>query len=242
MKEVLLNGFLGDKYGRHWKMKADNIRDIFNCIEANRPTFRKTILDFAESGGDLSIQYGDMDVEDPEELLYNIGPDTVIITPLPAGAKGGKAKLLLAAIIVASMFIPGSGAVLTKGAADGASAIAAIKSGASLNIAGTLAVATATNLAMIGIMEIMAPDPSVDGADANEDYLFDSAENTVAENNAVPVLFGEMIVPGVLISTATVASFTPYDSTSANFTTSTTAATGGGRGSLSGDAARLHMR
>jgi predicted phage tail protein len=221
MKEVILNGFLGDKYFKKMSMKAHRIGDIFACIECNFPEFRKDMIEFAEAGGDISVMYGDKYVEDPEEFMYSIGPDTVVITPLPAGAKGGGAKLLLAGLIVASFFIPGSSALLIAGGGvtsvtTGAtlSAGAALLGGAgvaagasfSLSFAGLALAGLATSLALQGLQQIMAPDPSVDsGIGANDDYLFDGAKNTIAQNNVVPVLFGEMIVGGVLISTATVA-------------------------------------
>lgn len=215
MKEVILNGFLGDKYFKKMSMKAHRIGDIFACIECNFPEFRKDMIEFAEAGGDISVMYGDRYVEDPEEFMYSIGPDTVVITPLPAGAKGGGAKLLLAGLIVASFFIPGSSALLVNPAVFGSSAMggtiagstaaATLGMGGTLNLAGLALAGIATNLALTGLQQIMAPDPSVDEIGANDDYLFDGAENTIAQNNIVPVLFGEMIVGGVLISTATVA-------------------------------------
>jgi predicted phage tail protein len=210
MKEVILNGFLGEKYGTKWNIKANRIGDVFACIECNYPDFRKDMIDFAESGGDVSVMYGDKYVEDPDEFMYSIGPDTIVITPLPAGAKGGGAKLILAGLIAASFFLPGSTALLATsgsfmGATAGGSAAAGLAFGGTLNLAGLALAGIATNLAITGLQQIMAPDPSVDDIGANDDYLFDGAENTIAQNNIVPVLFGEMIVGGVLISTATVA-------------------------------------
>jgi len=218
MKEVVLNGFLGEKYGRDWKIKAKNIGDVFACIEANKPSFRRDMIEFAESGGDISIQCGDTFIEDEEELLYSIGPDDIIITPLPAGAKGGASKLLMAALIVGSFFLPGSQGLLLSGKflaskvalkagiASAAGGLAAGGIGA-LNIGGLLLAGVATGLAMQGLGQMMAPDPSVDGVEANDEYLFDTPQNTIAQNNIVPVLFGEMIVGGVIISTATVAGY-----------------------------------
>lgn len=233
MKEVVLNGFLGEKYGRDWKMKANNIGDVFACIEANKPSFRRDMIEFAEAGGDISIQCGDIFIEDEEELLYSIGPNDIIITPLPAGAKGGASKLLMAALIVGSFFIPGSSALLISGGGGfgalggglnlaSAASVLAVKGVGALNFAGLALAGVATNLAMQGLGQMMAPDPSVDGTEANDQYLFDTPQNTVAQNNIVPVLFGEMIVGGVMISTATVAG-ADY-----NYTSGTIYGTGGG--------------
>jgi predicted phage tail protein len=169
------------------------------------------MIDFAEAGGDIDVQFGDTFVESEEELLYSIGADTVVITPLPAGAKSGGAKLLLAGLIVASFFIPGSGILLaTQGAflgtTVGGTAAAGLAFGGTLNFAGLALALTATSLAMQGISQMMAPDPSVDSEiAANDEYLFDGSQSTIAQNNVVPVLLGEMIVGGVMISSTTIA-------------------------------------
>jgi predicted phage tail protein len=221
MKDVVLNGFIGEKYGRHWNIRANNIGDIFACINANYPSFSKDMIDFAEAGGDISIQLGDTFVGQEEELLFSISPDEVIITPLPAGAKGGAAKLLMAALIVGSLFIPGSQillsgkflagkAALKAGVASAAGGLAVGGVGA-LNIGGLALLGLASGLAMQGLGQVMAPDPSGDTLEANDEYLFDGPENTVAQNNAVPVLLGEMIVGGVLISTSTTPIGQRYD-------------------------------
>lgn len=201
MKEVILNGFIGDKYGRNWTIEASNVTDVFSCIEANYPSFRKDMIEYLESGGDVSVQSGDRFIEE-EDLLYSMPEDTMIITPVPAGAKGGGAKLLLGALLIASFFfIPGSGAIFAAGAMKvGASAgtAFAIQGAAQLAIAGLGA-----SLALAGISQIMAPKVDIEGPGANT-YLFNGPENTVAQNNVVPVLFGEMIIGGVIISSGTV--------------------------------------
>lgn len=223
MKDVVLNGFIGEKYGRHWNIKANNIGDIFACINANYPSFSKDMIAFAEAGGDISIQLGDNFVEQEEELLFSISPDEVIITPLPAGAKGGAAKLLMSALIIGSLFIPGSSALLISGGGGfgalgggmqlaSAASVLSVKGLAALNVAGLALVGVATGLALSALGDVMAPDPSVDTLEANDEYLFDGPENTIAQNNAVPVLLGEMIVGGVLISTSTSPVGQRYDS------------------------------
>tara|TARA_R110000772_G_scaffold66361_1_gene147855 strand:+ start:47796 stop:48551 length:756 start_codon:yes stop_codon:yes gene_type:complete len=213
MKEVIFNGFIGDKYGTHWNMKVKRPSDILSCVEANYPGFRQEMVEFAEAGGDIDIQCGDRFIEDQEELLFNIPEDTIIVTPIPAGAKSGGAKILMGALLVASLFVPGSSALLvgsigftgmgTASAAGVASAAGALSAGIGLNSLGLAVVGLGASLALQGLMQIMAPDPSTDGA-ADETYLFDGPENTVAQNNVVPVLLGEMIVGGVIIASGTV--------------------------------------
>ena len=53
----------------------------------------------------------------------------------------------------------------------------------------------AVNLALVGIQEMMAQDPSVD-ADQEESYLFNGQEQNIIEGDPVPVLYGKLEVPG----------------------------------------------
>ena len=52
-----------------------------------------------------------------------------------------------------------------------------------------------------GIAELMAPDPATDNdEDQKEGYLFQGSEQSVPEGNPVPVLYGELRVPGQAVS------------------------------------------
>ena len=53
----------------------------------------------------------------------------------------------------------------------------------------------------MGIAELMAPDPATDNQEENkEGYLFQGAEQSIPEGNPVPVLYGELRVPGQAVS------------------------------------------
>ena len=166
MKEVIFNGFIGDKYGRNWKVAANHVTDVFSCIEANYPSFRKDIIEYLESGGDVSVQSGDRFIEE-EDLLYTMPEDTMIITPVPAGAKGGGSKLLLGALLVASFFfIPGGAALFTTaaaGTATGGMSVAGLAAAGGLGagmytvgLGGYAILALGASLALAGISQIMA--------------------------------------------------------------------------------------
>jgi len=194
-KEVLLEGFLAEKYGRNWKIKADTYNDIFACIDANYPGFRKDLIDIYLSGGDISVQVGGKFIEEAEELLHPIGKDTIIITPTPSGSKSGEAKIIVGAIILAAMFfIPGSQFAIP--------AFLGTEAAAAANLA---IISLGVNLAIVGLQQLLAPDPSVDDNDSN--YLFNGPENTTVSGNPVPILCGEMIVGGIVISSGSVGGF-----------------------------------
>ena len=57
----------------------------------------------------------------------------------------------------------------------------------------------AANLALSGLQQIMAPDPAVD-QDAPTNYIFSGGANNAREGDPVPILYGELRVPGRPIS------------------------------------------
>lgn len=203
-KEVILEGFLGEKYGRKWSIVATEYKDIFACIEANYPESRKDLIDFYNAGGDISIQTGESIMQEQEEYLHPITKGTIIITPIPTGSKSGSSKILAAIVIVALLIaapylIPGIG---SAGAFGGLTTVSFIES---------IALGVAVNLAIVGIQQLLAPDPSVDDNDTN--YLFNGPENTVVGGNPVPVLCGEMMVGGIVISSGSIGGFHAADAT-----------------------------
>lgn len=213
MKEVILNGFIGDKYGKHWTIQAERPHDVFSCIEANYPSFRRDMIEYVEAGGGIDVQCGDRFLEE-EDLLFSIPEDSMIITPVPGGAKSGGAKLLLAALLIgAALFIPGGAALFTTasaGTATGGMSVAGLAAAGGLGAGmygvstlGYLAIGLAAGLAYVGITQILAPEVEAEGQE-ERNYLFDGPQNTIAQNNVVPVLMGEMIVGGVIIASGTV--------------------------------------
>jgi len=201
MKRVILEGFLGEKYGREWEVRGNSYGHIFSCIEANYPGFRQDLIDYYHVGGDLSILSGSELMIDAEEMFLPLDADTIVITPIPSGSKSGGAKILLAIAIVAVAFWnPAAGALIAKTAAVTGATVTAIT---------TVILTAAVNLAITGIQQLLAPDPSVD-VDADENYLFNGPQEVVSSGNPVPVLLGEMIVGGITMSSAIVPGLSSY--------------------------------
>lgn len=193
MKHIIFQGTLADKFGPEWHMKAKTLKEVFSCIEANNPSFRKYIVDSVNEGTNFSIQAGEEFLGE-EEVHHPLSSDTLIISDVPTGAKGGKAKLIaaviLAVIIVSSggFFNPSGGWAIAKGG----------EAGAVLTWKGSAAILATTTLAQYGLQQLLAPDPSVD--EGPENYLFNGPANTVSSGQPIPYLFGRKIVGGVPIS------------------------------------------
>jgi predicted phage tail protein len=207
MMELVLQGDLGDRFGRNWKIAADSYGEALACIDANYPEFRKALIDLHEAGGDLSIQIGEKLVESNEELFTHLGRDTIVITPIPSGSKSGSAKAIIGTILLIAAVIMLPGAVAAAGAwsavaaagggiAGGAASAAAAS--ALLSLAGIAAMGgIGAMLLVAGLQQMWAPDPSVD---QEKIYSFDGPENTVVGDTPIPILCGEMIIGGVTIS------------------------------------------
>jgi predicted phage tail protein len=195
-KHVVLTGFLGEKYGRDWHIVADTYKDIVSCIDANYPTFRKDLIDIANSGGDIAVEVGGNLIEEIEDMLVSISEDTVIISPVPAGSKSNTAKVVVGSLlIIASFFVP---------------QLLPAAFGPYETLIASAALSVGANLAIIGLQNMLAPDPSVD---EEQDYAFNGPENTTVSGNPVPVLCGELIVGGVTISSGTIGGFLTNDAT-----------------------------
>jgi len=197
MKEVLLLGHLGEKYGSNWKIVANSYQDIFQCINANYPGFTQDLVDLHLSGGDLEVTVrGNIQLE-VEALFYPLDADTIIIAPVASGSKSGTAKVIIGTLLlIASFATPGAAPIL------GASFAGWL---------GTAVAAVGVNLAIVGLQQMLSPDPSVDNKD--KDYLFGGPENTVVGSNPVPILCGELIIGGILISSGVVGSGLSGDAT-----------------------------
>ena len=185
MQTVYLEGNLA-KFGSKWETSCNTIGEILRLIECQTPGFRKHLIDAHEAGIEYQIKRGE-ELLDEDELLLNLNDEDIVITELPSGADGVK-KIFAAIVLVVLAFTTGG---LTLGA--GFSASLGFNVGTALLLAGT-------SLAMMGISEMMMPDPSVDGMENNRNYLFSGPSNAVTQGQAVPLAYGELIVGGAPIS------------------------------------------
>lgn len=126
----------------------------------------------------------------------------ITIMSIPAGSKSAGLKILAAVAIITLLFIPGGAALLgTAGTAGSGSIMAAysgMMAGGAISVAGVvggIGMMLGLSLAMAGIQQLMAPDPSVDEK-SPQSYLFNGSEQNIIEGDPVPILYGELRVPG----------------------------------------------
>jgi len=226
MRNVYLQGELGERFGSKFFMSANTRADIFKCINANRPGFRHYLIECHKNDIGFVIEYQGK-TSDEKDLLIPLKEGDVTISIVPAGSKDGVGKILAAiAISVLVVYNPSFFAAVPEGAA------AASNFSAGLNAWGTVAASLSINLALTGMAQLMAPDPSVD-TDAPDSYNFNGDTQNIGVGDPVPLLYGELRVPGRPIS---------LEMSTGSFTNSSTYVDGTGAITWISDEAELEYR
>ena len=203
MRSVYLEGELGNRFGRKFSIHADSTSEIFKCINANKPEFRAFMIDCHEKGINVAVDTGTDFIEE-ETLLEPLSKkeSDITISLIPAGSRGIGKVLAAIAIVATIYFAPVLGTQAGSFYAAGAT---------TLSTTVLAAASFAMNLASVGFDEMMAPDPAVD-QDAASNYLFNGDTQAIAEGDPVPVLYGELRVPGrpisIDISTTAIGNYT----------------------------------
>lgn len=190
-RSVYLQGELGERFGHKFIVNTDNYADIFKCINANRPGWMPYVRKCHEEDIAFIVETEDGAI-DQDELLTPIAKGDVTISLVPAGSKKGIGKIIVAIIMIYIM-------VTTGVPTDPGTSTWMMTAAGDLTIKGAMAVSFTTSLAMQGIQQLMAPDPAVD-QDSSTDYLFSGGANTAVEGDPIPILYGELRVPGRPIS------------------------------------------
>lgn len=183
-RKVYLVGELGDKFGPAHNIYAETFEDVFKCLDANTEGFRHYLADAQKNNLDISIHVNEEEVTDPTDILLgNLGKGDITIGIIPAGA-GGDGFLETLVGVVMMVFMPQFASLTATQA----------------KIAKFLYTTVATNLISKGLQKMMAPDPAED-EDEPTNYLFQGAEQNIIEGDPVPLLYGELIIPGQNIGT-----------------------------------------
>ena len=195
-RNVYLQGELAEKFGKKFTVNADSYAEIFKCINVNRPGFMPYLRKCHEDEIGFIIETHDGAVEDEHELLIPLQPGDITLSVAPAGSKSGFAKILLAIVIVVVMVYNPTLFFTMPGATAGTTVAAtsmAVATG--LSSWGLAAGLLAVNLALMGLQQVMAPDPAVD-KDSPTNYIFTGSGAAQTEGDPVPLLYGELRVPG----------------------------------------------
>lgn len=181
MARVCLYGDL-QRFGRRFSLGIKTGAEAIYALAIQIPGFRQKMND---GWYQIRIAGQDVDEKSLSARLHEPLPDGAVIHIIPrmAGAKSGGffQAVLGAALIVASIWMPG------------------------LSIAASnIMFSLGASMALGGVAQMLAPKaktPSMKQTDnGKQNTYFSSLDNMVAQGNALPVLYGEMLVGSRTIS------------------------------------------
>ena len=200
-RNVYLQGELAEKFGKKFTVAGTSYAEVFKCINANRPAFMPYLRKCHEDEIGFIIETHDGAVEDEHELLVPLQPGDITLSIAPAGSKSGIGKILAAIAIIAVIYFTGGfvglGTATTTASGTGLATAGgwAVAAGGGLTMTGMGLSLLAVNLALMGLQQVMAPDPAVD-KDSPTNYIFNGGGAAQTEGDPVPLLYGELRVPG----------------------------------------------
>ena len=197
MIQVKLMGELGEKFGTDWESHDNNLRDIFAMIGCQADGFYEYLKDLFDNDIGLEVVHGDQlvfkDEEDLPKYSLPLLKDTVYLTPVPVGAGSNVLKILVGiTLLIFAPYIAGYLATTSAGIALGVGSSAAALSMLTYGI-----MALGGLLALNGLTNLMTPDTP---KNSPESYLFGNSQENIKMGHPVPLLYGELIVPGVPIN------------------------------------------
>ncbi len=188
--------------------------DAIKFLLCNFPELRGLMRDgyYKVAVGKFDLQLADH----PEQLHYPMAADDVVkIIPVVSGAGGkGLGQILLGAALIGVAVASGGAGLFAGGSAGfgvtASGGVAAASTAAKFAVvAGNLGLA----LTLGGIAQMITPVPKPPelGGEGQGGFAFSGAQNTSQEGIPVPVVYGEMIVGSVVLSTKLVAELVEND-------------------------------
>lgn len=170
--------------------------DAIKFLLCNFPELRSLMRDgyYKVAVGKYDLQLADQ----PDQLHYPLAADDVVkVIPVVSGAGGrGLGAALLGAALIGT-------AIFTGGATLGLTGFTAAGTGLGFTAAAAAGnIGLALTLGGIATMLTPVPDqPDFEGADGRGGFAFSGLENVSQEGIPVPVVYGEVIVGSVVLST-----------------------------------------
>lgn len=175
---VTLNGALGKKFGRKWKLAVDSVTEALQLIEANKPGMnawmRANMAKFDRYHIKVERHDGSVsDISDKELCMTSAGLKSITITPVIAGAGAGLRIVIGVVFMVAAIWL------------------------------GPASFAFGASLALGGIIQLLSPTPKMASGNQRSDntsYYFDGPVNTVDQGVPVPLIYGRILAGSQVIS------------------------------------------
>jgi predicted phage tail protein len=192
MRSIFLHGSLADKYGKVFKLDVKTAGEAVRALSANFPSFMKDVRDgvwHVVRGNDIDKGFS---LDENQIAGFRLGKGDLHIVPFIAGSKrGGLLKIVLGAVLVGAAFAFTGGALATP-----------ILGGGGLlgGITGTQVALFGAAVALAGVSSLLSPEEKSDETDGSSSFTMSGPGNTYEQGNPVPLVYGEVITGGVLVS------------------------------------------
>lgn len=182
LTKVILEGILGNKFGRVWNLFVNSPSEAIRLIDANRPGIANWIKSNTKIYDRYRVvcTYENGQRESLSETTYGMLRRAKVIRfiPIPEGASGG-AKVIIGAALIAIGYFS-----------------AAISLGASTSL-----VYIGMGLIASGVAQILTPTPKKQDPSVNiNSTYFNGAQNTSQQGSPVPIVYGRILVGSHAIS------------------------------------------
>lgn len=179
-RKIHLKGELEHLFVPELEADVKNVSDAIKLIDANfGGAFLQYLAKSDSRGIDFVVEIDGQEKTEKELIEYN-GPGDIVFHPIPRGSKSKQASFILGIALI------GLGLAAPEFLAFGKFSAAGV---------GTFIAGIGVNLAATSLAMMMQPDPSVD-REQPPTYLFDGSQQNVVEGDPVPILYGELRVPG----------------------------------------------
>ena len=201
MIDVHLHGPLGGQFGKVWSLDVRSVREAVHAIDCMTGKFRAAIMDLDKKGLVFKIVTSSGHELDNDTIEHNItGANRIDITPVVRGSSAGT-RFVVGALMVTAAF------VMTAGSSGGLSGPSAMLAQAGVGL-------------MLGsVVEWLTPVPKKadeNGAATGQSWSINGPTNTVEQGQPVPIIYGEVLTGGYVVSAGiSVSSVSPSGSTAA---------------------------
>ena len=201
MKQVILEGRLGEEFGSEWNLEVNSPGEAILAIMTQRPALRRFLID-AEGIQGYEVFIDDEPIDTEEELVINKpGQGRYTFVPVVGGSKSSTLMMVLGVTLMIATGGFGTTIAAPFMASAGTGGAATLAAGATLTTPGLALSYLGTGLLLGGAAMMLAPDvPDGNSSEKSENYLFGGPVNTVKQGEPIPLVYGRAIVGSKTIS------------------------------------------
>lgn len=174
LRTVILPGELAKKFGKYHKMLVSSPAEAVRALCLTMKGFQEHLTTSHSRGVEYAVFVGKDNLGKENLAIKSSADKPIKIVPVIRGSKQGVLQTVLGAVLVV----------------------------AGLAFAAPWAVQLGAALALGGVVQMLTPQTSTssNGVDNGASYTFNGPVNTTAAGNPVPLLYGELMVGGAIIS------------------------------------------